>query len=438
MENNIKEYQEDEIELKELFLTLIKNWKIILLVTSIVTLIAMLFVYLKTPIYEVKSNLQIGYINDANNEKTLLDDPDTIVEICRVVFGVDGEMEKNKDVVSYVSDISLSKKLKNFITIKTDAISNDDALKKNKEVVKYIQNKYKSLLNNYIFENNNKIELIKKQIYNIKNYKIKEIQRKIDLLKDQKIFQIDEQINKIRSQDILNAKKEIDLLKYQKLVAINHKITFLLNVKLKNLRKKIKFHNQKLEEFSKDISNVLNTRNDIKDKTLLSITSIQIISYQNLILSSKNKIEDLKLAVALINEETIPNLKRTEKEINEIEIKKLEQKITNLNLNIVNLQKQKQNIVNDDIRRLKYKLDIEIPNKIKHLNKEIERLKFKNTQQNIQNSKVVGDYIIKNHPVKPKKALIIIISFITGFILSIFLVFFLEFIRGFKEEDGHL
>jgi uncharacterized protein involved in exopolysaccharide biosynthesis len=36
---------------------------------------------------------------------------------------------------------------------------------------------------------------------------------------------------------------------------------------------------------------------------------------------------------------------------------------------------------------------------------------------------------------KPKRALIVVVAFVTGLILSIFLVFFLEFIRGSKEED---
>jgi LPS O-antigen subunit length determinant protein (WzzB/FepE family) len=36
---------------------------------------------------------------------------------------------------------------------------------------------------------------------------------------------------------------------------------------------------------------------------------------------------------------------------------------------------------------------------------------------------------------KPKRGLIVVVSFITSFILAIFLVFFIEFIKGTKEED---
>lgn len=50
-------------------------------------------------------------------------------------------------------------------------------------------------------------------------------------------------------------------------------------------------------------------------------------------------------------------------------------------------------------------------------------------------TKQIGEVSIGNNPInKPKKKLIVVVAFITGFIFSIFLVFFLEFIRGFKKE----
>jgi uncharacterized protein involved in exopolysaccharide biosynthesis len=38
------------------------------------------------------------------------------------------------------------------------------------------------------------------------------------------------------------------------------------------------------------------------------------------------------------------------------------------------------------------------------------------------------------HPIQPKKKLIVIVAFITGLMLSVFLAFFLEFLAGSKEE----
>ena len=50
--------------------------------------------------------------------------------------------------------------------------------------------------------------------------------------------------------------------------------------------------------------------------------------------------------------------------------------------------------------------------------------------------KVITDPYIPDvkDKVKPKRALIVIVAFITSFILAIFLVFFIEFIKGEEKE----
>lgn len=57
----------------------------------------------------------------------------------------------------------------------------------------------------------------------------------------------------------------------------------------------------------------------------------------------------------------------------------------------------------------------------------ISPLKIKQTQ-------IVGEVEVLNKPIKPKKALIVIVSFISSLLLAIFLAFFLEFLRTLKEE----
>jgi len=53
----------------------------------------------------------------------------------------------------------------------------------------------------------------------------------------------------------------------------------------------------------------------------------------------------------------------------------------------------------------------------------------------IKMTQLVGDISIEDEPVKPKKALIIIVAFITGLMLSIFLAFFVEFLQGVKKTE---
>jgi len=189
-----------------------------------------------------------------------------------------------------------------------------------------------------------------------------------------------------------------------------------------------------------------------------------MVNYQNLILNSKNKVEDLKIEVEKVKIEIVPNLQRERKNVQDVTIKDLQLKIDNINnisivnlqrekkniqdvtikdlqlkidninnVSIINLQREKKNIQNDVLRKLTYKLKVELPNKKVKLLEQINQYKFQNSEQNIQNSKIIGSYIIHNYPIKPKKKLIVIVAFITGLILSIFLVFFLNFIS--KEDD---
>jgi len=54
---------------------------------------------------------------------------------------------------------------------------------------------------------------------------------------------------------------------------------------------------------------------------------------------------------------------------------------------------------------------------------------------NITHTNIIGKIQQSPYPIKPKKKLIVIVAFITSFILSIFLVFFIEFIKNFKESE---
>jgi capsular polysaccharide biosynthesis protein len=95
----------------------------------------------------------------------------------------------------------------------------------------------------------------------------------------------------------------------------------------------------------------------------------------------------------------------------------------------IDLQNKKLNVSNETIRKFEDRINIELQTKITQLNEKIDTLNFKKSEQNLSNSKLIGDYIVNDYPVKPKKSLTIAVSFVTGFILSIFLVFILNFFR---------
>lgn len=63
-----------------------------------------------------------------------------------------------------------------------------------------------------------------------------------------------------------------------------------------------------------------------------------------------------------------------------------------------------------------------------------EKAKF---YENVIMTKQIGDIKVSNQPInQPKKSLIVAVTFVTGFILSIFIVFFMQFINNIRKEQN--
>jgi predicted RNase H-like nuclease len=180
-------------------------------------------------------------------------------------------------------------------------------------------------------------------------------------------------------------------------------LIFQKNRIIESLNEKIKFTSMKLDEYNNQIQKLFRLA-QTKSDTMAMIASIQMVNYQNLILDAQEKLQNYKLK--------IENIK---------------------NLEIVDLKRKKENISTDKLKNLKYRLDITLNEKIKDLEFKIKELQFQK-ENSIKNTSLIGDYIISETPIKPKKKLIVTIAFVTGFILSIFLVFFMQFVSGMRKE----
>ena len=77
----------------------------------------------------------------------------------------------------------------------------------------------------------------------------------------------------------------------------------------------------------------------------------------------------------------------------------------------------------------------EFTDKIFVLKNTINDIELSLSPSNIKTPRSIGEALILDHPIKPKKKLIVVVAFITGLILSVFLAFFLEFISGMKKEE---
>ena len=316
-------YQEDEIDLRELFLTIKKNKKFIFIFTAIVTILALAYVFIKTPLYEATALVKIGNYklynnnnNNNNNNKVLLDNAYQLTKELNVIFI---DMHKNdKNAKSKITSINVPKKQKGFIEIKAQAVSNNFAVKNINEVVAYIRAKDQKILDD---------------VSERRKFEISNITRKIANIKDKEIVMIDSKIH-------------------------------LQTISLSSYKKQVKLIDDNIK-----------------------------------------KIENKNPALAA--------LKLMEK-------RDLSEFILKLNLQLIDLKDKKDNLSTTVIADLQEKRNL---------------LRSMLLPHNYKNSYVVGSVLTNDYPVKPKKKLIVVVAFITGLILSIFLVFFMEFLRGLKDEE---
>lgn len=310
-EENNKCLEEDEIDLRELFKTIWDKKVFIILFTLIITVLAGIFAYTKTPIYEANALIEIGDYKINQATRVLVDDALLLEKKLNTIF-IDMLKNNNKD--SEIISITVSKGMKNYLEIKSEAISNDNAKKEIEKVLSFIQENHTKILDD-----------VKKQ---------KELE-----LKD-----MDLQISDIKSRTVSLIDKKID--------------NSIKN--LKDFDEQLKLINQNLKS-----------------------------------------IESLNPSLAA--------LKLMEK-------RDITSELNKINNQLFELESKKDELLTTTI----YKLEE---------NKKILELQL--LPHNYKNTEIVGEIILNDYPAKPKKSLIIVVAFVTGFILSIFLVFFLQFIRKF-------
>lgn len=315
--NNTNNYavQEDEIDLRELFKTLLKNKLKIVLITLAITLSALVYAFTAPKVYEAKAILRIGEYKTADsNDKVVVSDANVLSKELEILY-ID-ILKNEKDKEAKTEKIEVPKNQKNFLEIVTDGSSNKAAEAELQKVVDYVQEKHKKVLDD---------------VKNLNETKAKQIEGKLTLLKTKTLPALQEKIGRYKK----------DVTVYE---------TNFLDVQ-SNL-KKIKDSNPTLATLQ------------INEQRYLA----------DIIIKLKDSLESFE------NEKS---------NIEVVEIKKLEE--------------------------------------------ELNALKVLMEPYNYKNTEIVGAIMTNEYPIKPKKSLIVAVAFVTGLILSIFFVFFLEFIRNEKK-----
>ncbi len=72
---------------------------------------------------------------------------------------------------------------------------------------------------------------------------------------------------------------------------------------------------------------------------------------------------------------------------------------------------------------------------IPNLVNQIDKLKMYTLEPYLRETHILGDILSTGNPVKPNKKMVLAVSLVAGLMLGVFLVFFLEFLRGSKKDD---
>ncbi|WP_029520482.1 Wzz/FepE/Etk N-terminal domain-containing protein [Persephonella sp. IF05-L8] len=372
-DKNLVYYQEDEIDLYELFLILKKRWKIIIISIVAILFIGLAYIFLSTPLYKIEANVKNIYINGAP-----ANDISRIIALIKAKYYKEGTDRKNffEENGFYLNDVNIhtvKRDKTDVFKITVYSISNQKGKEGIDKILNYIQAEYKPTLEKFVLNTKNKIEQLQEESRIIQNYKIKELERRKEFL----------------------IKEEIPLLKRKRA---------FLQEKVKNLNLLIKSYLSSINDYEKAIKNLSQAmKNPNLSNSSLLIVSNQIAQYENLITSLQNKIKNYQLEIKNIEQEQIPAIEKKIKEINEIEIKSIDEELENLRL------------------------------KLKSIDRQIKMLELSLKPPLTENFKVLSENI-SDKPAKPKKMLIIAISIVSGLFLGIFLAFFYEWLQNAKNR----
>lgn len=218
---------------------------------------------------------------------------------------------------------------------------------------------------------------------------VKEIQNVINYVKIKHKHILNEIIER-KKLELKSLDQEIDIVKNAKLVSIQDKIKYQEHYVLNSIESKVQLNRLNLSK---------------SEKQLIAI---------------ENNLKKIKL------------LNSTLAAINIMEKRNLEEKISRIKLEYVLLNAEKENILQNVIPALKRDEQNIIQSELSILLEKRRLLSI--SMMDYKDSDVVGNIMTKKEPIKPKKLLIVIVAFMTGFILSILLLFFINFINNLKHE----
>ncbi|MCF6201512.1 MAG: Wzz/FepE/Etk N-terminal domain-containing protein [Hydrogenimonas sp.] len=217
-----------------------------------------------------------------------------------------------------------------------------------------------------------------------------------------------EQLYYYKNIDLPQLKRSLEILKTEDTKKIEDKIALKSNY-IAAMRQKIKEREKEIKKKEAAITSIQKkmAQTAKKDPALATMSAMQVANLQNDISQINMQIIDLQSQIKKIEEETIPNL-----------------------------EAKKRRLLEEVIPSKKASIDKLVTITIPKIERDIKELKISMKEPYLVMSKVVGKIYTKDKPVKPKKTLILAVSLITGLMLGVFMALFMEFLSSKKEEDA--
>lgn len=456
MENKTNNISNDEIDLKEIIYILIRHKKTIFKTIIVTVLLAIIYLIIATPWYEVKAFIEIGKYRE-NNQDILLENGKKVSQRLSVKYIDIYQNIKDRDVKTVA--IESVKKNEDFISIVVLGKSNEVAKREINKIISELQSTHKLVINEIKEIKLAKINTINRKIENLNQTTIKNIENKISFLLKIKLPNLSEEINLIKNNKIPAIDKEINILKDDILPSINQKIHYIQKNQIPSIDKKVNYIKKSkipsIDEKIQTLKNVLSqyekqfhnaqknlSKISTKDPSLGALRLMQIQEVERQISRIKIDIIGLEDSKKLLLEEELISLENQKDFLQKQEITKLKNEKNNiLQKQIVDLQNKKYILLKEELPsivknykeietiklpELRMQKDVSLKNSLQKLLEEKKLITISMYDYNFKNSKLVGQIIIDDNPIKPKKIIILFVALVGGIFLSFFIVFLLE------------
>lgn len=145
---------EDEIDLRELWQTLVNYKKLIVVVTLGITLLVTIYAFVKTPSFEAKAVIEIG-----SSGTTLLEDPLTLVKRVEIKYIANSDMNTTDEL----QKVAVIKGTKNLVDISVIALSPTQAEHYIVQIIEDIKQRHYELIQVYLTQLKTKIANLEEQ-----------------------------------------------------------------------------------------------------------------------------------------------------------------------------------------------------------------------------------------------------------------------------------